>query len=197
MLHRHVEALFDKRVFCVDVAARANDGLRATRVVNAAVALRTESLFARIEDDVVLQVLAPCLVHRLRSLAVWLLVGVQAWAGDIKLETLAVEDLIVVEAGGGCVEPDSLARYSFVVRRPHAVLLPDVGFFDAGDLVFDSENGILVIDVLPLLTLRHNSRSLSSHTLQDSAARVLRRISQFEAIRGRPEEDALHRSLLR
>lgn len=142
-------------------------------MVDAVLTLRTEPLFARIEDNGVLQVLVPILVHRFRSLAIGFWVGVQARARDVKLETLAVKDLIVVEAGGGCVESDSLARYSFVVGRPHAVLLPDVGLFDAGDLILDSENGILVIDVFSLLTLRHNPWLPSALALQDSTARVL------------------------
>ena len=74
MLHGHVVALLDEAVVGVDVAAGADDSLRASRSVYACGALGAETLLARAEHHGVLEVLVPLLVHGARSL--WLILRI-------------------------------------------------------------------------------------------------------------------------
>ena len=100
VLHGHVVALLDEAIVVVDVATGTDDGLRASRVIDASSCLGSEASLARVKDDGVLKLLASRLVHRARSLLFVDIPAflVKAWAGYFKLQTLSIEDLVVIEA---------------------------------------------------------------------------------------------------
>ena len=62
------------------------------------------------------------------------------------------------------------------------MLLPDVRVLDARHLVFYTKDGILVIDMLALLTLRDDLLPLAALTAQDADAMVPPMILQVESV---------------
>ncbi len=117
MLHRHVEALLEHRVVIADVGAWANV-VSCACIFDVVVLSVLKPLFACIEHDSVLQMLVPRLVGGggcARSPLSLVLPG----PGDLELETLAIEDLIVVEARRGSVEADSLSGEHFIIGCSH------------------------------------------------------------------------------
>ena len=73
-------------------------------MVDACITLSSETLLTSIEYDAsVLQLLISGLIHRFWTSSIHSkAVLVQAWAWHFELETLSVEDLIVIETGRGC-----------------------------------------------------------------------------------------------
>ena len=76
------------------------------------------------------------------------------------------------------------------------MLTPHVLLFNASDLVFNSEDGLLIINVLSLFTLGNDLGPLASHALQDSDARILGRVGHIETIGRRSEDGIAHGTLL-
>ena len=99
MLHRHVIALLDEAVVCVDVASWSDNRLRSSRPINTRICFRSETFLASVEHHCILQMLVPGLIHSLRSaLLCSLSVLVEAKAWDFELEALTIENLVIVEA---------------------------------------------------------------------------------------------------
>ena len=101
VFHRHIETLLYHGVVSVYVAARPDNSLCAFLVVNTRVTLRSETLLARVEyDSSVLKMLVPRLVHRLGAFRILSpRVLVQARSRNLQLQTLSIEDLVVIESG--------------------------------------------------------------------------------------------------
>jgi hypothetical protein len=80
-------------------------------MVNACIAFRPETLLARIENDTgILKLLISWLIHGLGAFRInrsGVLIQARAW--HLKLETLPVEDLVIIEARGGCIKADTLS----------------------------------------------------------------------------------------
>ena len=199
VLHGHVVALFDEAVVCVDVAARSDDCLRSCWLIDTCRRLWPEPLLACIEHNCVFEMFVPWLVHGLRSAlfrsSFSLLI--ETWAWDLKLEALPVEHLIVVKTRRSCVETDPFASDGLVVTRSLTVLTPHIRLLNASNLILDTEDGILIVDVLTLLTLRYNLGLLASFSSNDANSRVLRGVRQVKAVRRRSEDCIAHCSLLR
>jgi len=184
VLHGHVEALFNKAVLRVDVAAWADDRLGAHGLVNARASLGFEPLLARVEHHGILEVLVPRLVHRAGTFEIRGCFFVETGTWHLELETLAVEDLVVVESRGGGIEADTFARSSFVVSSSHAVLFPNSRIFNAGDLILNAEDLVSVDEVLSLLALSHDLLALPSVTLQDADSGIRCRVGQVKPVCG-------------
>ena len=201
VLHRHVEALLDHRVVRVDVGAGPNNRLRSLLVVNTRVTLRSESLLARVEDHagVLKLLLGPWLAHRLwplRILRSRVLIQARPW--HLQLETLPVEDLVVVEARRGSIEAHTLARNRLVITRPRPIALPHVLILlHASHLIFDAKNGVFIIHVLALFTLRHDLRAFATLALQNANAGIVPLEGHVEAVARRSENGVAHGTLLR
>ncbi len=183
MLHRHVETFLDKRAIGIDVATRAYDSLRASAMIDTAGSLGSESFLAGVEDDG--EVFVARLIHCPGSLRILLSLNsilVEAGAWHFKLQALAVEHLVVVKARRGCIETDTFTSNRLIVTSPRAMLTPNVLVFDASYLVFNSEDGGLVIDVLSMFTLCDNLGALTSIASENANARVLRRVGHVKTI---------------
>lgn len=183
MLHRHVEALLDKRAIGIDIATRANDSLCACAMIDATSSFGSESFFAGVEDDG--KVLVARLIHCLGSLRILLALNsilVETGAWHFKLQALAVEHLVVVEARRGCIEADTFASNRLIVTGSCAMLSPDVLVLDASYLVFNSKDCLLVIDVLSMFTLCDNLGALASIASEDTNAWVLCRVGHVKTI---------------
>ena len=98
MLHRHVVAFLDEAIVSVDITARANDRLCASWSIDACGAFRAEPLFACAEDHSILKVLVTLRVHSLRPFRLVLGILVEARAWYLKLQTLPIEHLVIIEA---------------------------------------------------------------------------------------------------
>ncbi len=152
-------------------------------MIDATGAFRSESFLAGVEDDS--QMFVAWLIHCPGSLGILLsfhsiLVETRAWY--FKLQALAVEDLVVVEAGRGCIETNTFASNRLIVTGPRAMLSPNVLIFDACDLVFNAKDGLFVIDVLAMLTLCDNLRAFASIAFKNTDAWVLRRVRHIKTI---------------
>ena len=62
------------------------------------------------------------------------------------------------------------------------MLLPDVRVLDARHLVFYTKDGILVIDMLALLALRHNLLPLAALAAQNADAVIPPMVLQVESV---------------
>ena len=152
-------------------------------MIDATCAFRSESFLAGVEDDS--QMFVARLIHCPGSLGILLSFNsilVETWAWYLKFQTLAIEDLVVVEAGRGCVETNTFASNRLIVTRPRAMLSPNVLVFDACDLVFDSKDGLLVINVLAMFTLCNNLGALASIAFKNTDAWVLCRVRHVKTI---------------
>ena len=99
MLHRHVIALFDEAVVCVDIASWSDNRLCSCRMINTCCTLWSETFLASVKHYGVLEMLVPRLIHSLRSaLFSCLCVLVKARAWYFELEALSIENLVIVEA---------------------------------------------------------------------------------------------------
>jgi len=197
VLHGHVVTLLDEAVIRVDVASRPDDWLSSSSMVDARFSFGAEPFLACIEHHSILQVLVARLVHRFGASHFSLpRVLVQARSRHFKLQGLAVENLVVIEARRGGVETDSLPSNGFVIARTLTVLLPYIWVLNARYLILDTEDGILVVNVLSLLALRHNLLSLASAVAQDADSGLLRRVAQAEAIDSGAENRIAHPTLL-
>ena len=90
--------------------------------------------------------------------------------------------MVIIETGRGSVKADSLASNDLIVACSLSVLLPDVRVLDARHLVFYTKDGILVIDMLALLTLRHNLLPLAALAAQNADAVVPPMVLQVESV---------------
>jgi len=127
VLHRHVEALLQHRVLCVDVCPRPHVPRSAHATPESA---WLESLLTRVEHHRVLEVLVARLVESLRPLLP--APSVLPRARHVELETLPEKGLVVVEARRGGVEADPLSRKRFVVGGSH--LLGPLALVQVGDV---------------------------------------------------------------
>ena len=198
VFHWHIEALFYHGVVRVNIWAWPDDRLCTFLVVNAGVALGPETLFTGIEDDSgILKLLAPGLAHSLRAFCVASSrVLVQTWSWHLQLETLSIEDLIVIESRWGRIEADSLSCDRLVVSGSRALITPDIRVFDASDLIFYTEDGLLVVNMLALFTLCDNLGTLATLTFQNSHCWIIWHHGHAEAVTIRAEDSITHSSLL-
>lgn len=98
---------------------------------------------------------------------------VQARAWYFKLKTRSIEHLVVVEAVRCGIEADPLAIHGLVVARSLFVLFPDIRLINASDLVFDTKESILVVDVLASFTLCNNFCPVSTLCFQNTNTVIL------------------------
>ena len=197
VLHGHVVALFDEAVVCIDIAAWSNDRLRSSWVIDTCRSLGSESLLACVEYHCVLEMFIPRLTHRLRSALFWSSFGllVKSWSRDFELETLSIEYLIVVKSRWRGVKTNSFASNCLIVTCSLTVLTPDIGLLNTGHLVLDTEDSILIVDVLALLALCHNLGLLSAFSSNYTDAGILCRVWQVKAVCRRSENCIAHCSL--
>lgn len=121
--------------------------------------LRLESLFARVENHCVLQVLVARLVERSRSFEALALLTVLARPRDVELQTLSVVSLVEMEPGRGGIEANLLANHLLVVGSSCLFLPFSVrvaGLANAGDLVFDAERLLILHDHFSVFRLGNN-----------------------------------------
>jgi hypothetical protein len=138
MFHTHVERLFDHRVFHIYVRTWANVASSTFLMLVSLQSLIFESFFLAVEDSVALKTRLcgvrfasrslesswPYLIispHSILWLAGMTYVGsvslrILARAWNIKLQTLSIEHLIVIETRGRMVEANVLTREHFVIH---------------------------------------------------------------------------------
>ena len=198
MFHRHIEALLYHWVVSINVGAWTNNRLGSLLMVNACIAFRPETLLARIENDTgILKLLISWLIHGLGAFRInrsGVLIQARAW--HLKLETLPVEDLVIIEARGGCIKADTLSGNWLIVASPGAMVTPNILLLDASDLILDAEDGFFVIDMLALFTLCHDLGSFASLAFQDADIWVVRHHVHGETIRLWSEDSVAHHALL-
>ena len=167
MFHTHVERLFDHRIFHVYVGAWADVAFGAFLVLVSGQALVLESLFLAVEDSVALEtrlggvrfasrslesswpylIISPHSVLWLAGMtyvgSVSLRILTRAW--NIKLQTLSIEHLVVIETRGSMIEANVLAREHFVIHCSFfscpfcsSVLEVVLAFLVSSDDVFDA-----------------------------------------------------------
>lgn len=144
-------------------------------MVDARRSLSSEAFFARVEYYTTAEVLAPGLIHRARSPGLLPIPTflIESGARHLQLKGLSIEHLVVVKARRCSIEADTLSSHNLVIANTLAVLLPDIGFPDARNLVLDTEDSILVVNVLALLALCHNLLLLATLTIKNANSRAL------------------------
>jgi hypothetical protein len=132
MLHRHVIALLDHRVFIGNVGSWANVLVGTGLIDITILTLVLKATLASIEYDSVLEMLVSRLAegswsaHAVSSCNLQLIIILsRSW--HLKFEALSVEDLIRVETRGSAIEANLLAREGFIVSGSH--LLCPLGSF--------------------------------------------------------------------
>jgi hypothetical protein len=124
------------------------------------------------------------LVHRPWSFCLLLFdsILIQARARHLKLQALAIEDLVVVESRRGGIEADAFATDGLVVASPCAMLTPHISILNASDLIFNSKRSLLVVHMFAMITLCHDFAALASMTFQNADARVCSRVRHVKPI---------------
>lgn len=173
VLHGHIEALLKEGVLVVDVRSWANVGLCSRAMVYALHSLGLESLLCRVEYDRSSQALSPRLIECFWSIRHISLVLVEARSRHLKLETLSIEDLIVIESRRGGIEANSATRGHLQIACSSLSMLPLVQCLQAGNLILGTKDRIFVVDMLSLLALGDDFGATTSLRLEDANARVL------------------------
>ena len=132
MLHRHVIAFLDHRVFIRNVGTWANI-LVSTGLIDVTILpLVLKATLARVKNDSILKMLVSRLTKGSWSAQTVSpcdleLIIILSGSWHLKFQTLPIEDLIRVEAGRGTVEADLLTREGLIIGGSH--LLGPLGSF--------------------------------------------------------------------
>ena len=200
VLHWHVEAFFDHWIVRVDIWSWSNNWLSSHLVVDWSAGLRAESLLACIEyNSSCLKWLSTSwLSHGLRASAVLrTCVSVQARPWYLELQALPIEDLVVIEAWRGSVETNSFTSRRFIIGSTCTLILPaSCVVLNASDLILDSKDSFFIVDMLALLTLRHNLGPLSCIRLKNANPWVLCWVRLTKAIGCWFEDGVCHASFM-
>ena len=101
-------------------------------------------------------------------------VPVQTWPWHFKFQALSIEDLVVIEAGRGGIETNSFTGSRLIIGSACTLIFPAISIFlNASDLILDSKDSFFIVNMLTLLTLRHNLGPLSCIRLKNTDPWVL------------------------
>ena len=201
MLHWHVEAFFNHWIVRVDIRSWSNDRLSAHLMIDTCAGLRAESLLASIEDNSSrLERLDSTSRHSHglgASAVLWTRVPVQTRPWHLKFQALSIEDLVVIEAGRGGIETNSFTGSRLIIGSACTLIFPAISIFlNASDLILDSKDSFFIVNMLTLLTLRHNLGPLSRIRLKNTNPWVSCWVWLAKAICCRSEDGVLHTSFM-
>ena len=147
-------------------------------MVDAGTGLRAETFLTRIEyhsSRLKWLINSNRFSHRLGASSVLrtrVTVKTRPW--HFKFQALSIEDLVVIEARRCGVETNSFTGRRLIIGSACTLIFPaSSAFLDASDLILDSEDGFFVVNMLTLLTLRHNLGPFSCIRLKNPDTWVL------------------------
>lgn len=122
MFHRHIESFPKQGILYIRVATRSDNGLRATSMVKAVLALLFKSFLTCVENYCILHVLVTRLIKSARSWSFVCLL-ILTWSRNIEFQTLTEECLVEMESRWSCIEANFFTDHNLVIRGP-CLLLP-------------------------------------------------------------------------